>query len=431
MRPSQVSVLTPILFVLLVTLTLSPTHLQAAADQDCGTSSTKGTIEPLTLRVALYPFIPDNLTFFHNLESIFECENPGVDLRLVSTPNATYEYYTDDEADKKGFQFVDADVYEIDTILLSDFIALGKIAPIDLPFDDFAPEGIQAVTRQDEVYGVPHWLCGNFMFYRKDDVEIRNAATWKEIIEILKLRDKALLVDLKGRSTLGEWYLTALSEIVGLAEAQKQVAEGMPINSDAMNYLRDIVAGCPNGYCRSDKMHDSTGFYARAFIRGEAAVYIGYSETIHYGLREEADNCLTTSGCLGEDDIGVRSLPPFDPMKKPVGVGWVDALAIGAELTGRKKDLALRFIRLAVSDSVYLSIVEPSWPYSSRYLLPARQGVAVNKAPLYEQFFAAHLGRQTGTLPNLNRMLRTIAGAVNCDLPIDRDDIASKTSCSK
>lgn len=431
MRRSQISILTPILLALLVALTLSPTHLRAAADQDCGTGSSGGTVEPITLRVALYPFIPDNLAFFNNLEHVFECENPGVDLRLVSTPNATYEYYTDDEANKKGFQFVDADVYEIDTILLSDFIALGKIAPVQLPFDDFAPEGIQAVTRADKVYGVPHWLCGNFMFYRKDDIAIRNAATWQEIIEILRSRNKALLVDLKGRSTLGEWYLTALSEIVGLAEAQKQVAEGMSVNSDAMNYLRGILSGCPNGYCRNDKMHDSTGFYARAFIRGEAAVYIGYSETIHYGLREEVDNCLLTSGCLGEDDISVRSLPSFVPAKKPVGVGWVDALAISSELTGRKKDLALRLIRLAVSDSVYLSTLEPSWPYKSRYLLPARQRMAVNKAPLYEQFFAAHSGRQTGTLPKLNRMLRTIAGAVNCDLPIDRDDIGSKTACWK
>ncbi len=63
---------------------------------------------------------------------------------------------------KKGFQYASADVYEIDTILLAEFIALKKIAPIDLPYSDFAPEAVQAVSREGKVFGVPHWLCGIF-----------------------------------------------------------------------------------------------------------------------------------------------------------------------------------------------------------------------------------------------------------------------------
>jgi thiamine pyridinylase len=115
------------------------------------------------------------LPCFEKLESRFECDRPGVNVVLVSSANATDDYYSDDESAHKGFQYVSADVYEIDTILLTEFIALGKIAPISLPYDDFAPEAIEAVSRGGKVYGVPHWRCGNFLFYRAGDVEIANA----------------------------------------------------------------------------------------------------------------------------------------------------------------------------------------------------------------------------------------------------------------
>ncbi len=105
------------------------------------------TVEPVILRVALYPFVPDRVALFEKLESRFECDHPGVNVVLVSSPNATDDYYADDKSAHKGFQYVSADVYEIDTILLAEFIALGKIAPISLPYDDFPPEAIKAVSR--------------------------------------------------------------------------------------------------------------------------------------------------------------------------------------------------------------------------------------------------------------------------------------------
>ncbi|XUJ32284.1 hypothetical protein ACQ5SK_27000 [Bradyrhizobium japonicum] len=96
-------------------------------EQDCAAkASALPPVQPTVLRVALYPFVPDRLALFEKIEAIFECENPGVNVVLISTPNATDNYYDDDDEKKKGIQFVDADVYEIDTILLSDFVNLEK-----------------------------------------------------------------------------------------------------------------------------------------------------------------------------------------------------------------------------------------------------------------------------------------------------------------
>lgn len=402
----------------------------AGMELDCPAgAATQQPVQPITLRVALYPFVPDRLALFEKIEAIFECEHPGVNVVLISSPNATDDYYTDDGASNKGFQFVDADVYEIDTVLLSDFVNLGKIAPIDLPFDDLAPETVKAVTRNSNVYGVPHWLCGNFLFYKKSDTAVANATTWKDLVDVLGKRRETLLVDFKGRSTLGEWYLTALSANVGLDAAENQIVNKSPVDTGATSYLQQILSACAIGYCRSDALHNNTGYYARAFVDGHAGVYIGYSETIYYGLHEVVDNCLPTSGCMAEDDIAVRALPRFDA-KAETGVGWVDALAIDAKLSGDKKDLALKFIRRVVSDDSYVAMLAPEWPYASHYLLPARTSIRIPSAPLYSQFVKAHAGRGTGTVPHLNRALRDVAQKVTCALPIDRDDQATKSACN-
>jgi len=183
------------------------------------------------------------------------------------------------------------------------------------------------------------------------------------------------------------------------------------------------------GYCRSQALHYNTGFYARAFIHGQGTAYIGYSETISYGLREATDNCLTISSCLSEGDIAVRALPPFNPEKNETGVGWVDALAIDAKLSGRKRDLALDFIKRATSEAAYQSMLAPEWPYRSRYLLPARHGLNIKDAPLYSDLLRAHAGRGTGTLLHLNAKLREVADKVTCALPIDRDDADTQSAC--
>jgi thiamine pyridinylase len=418
-------------FLLFVSLFSPPVLLAADKERDCLVTAPDQPIIPITLRVALYPYTPDRLALFHKIESVFECENPGANVVLVSTRNATDKYYSDDDAKKEGFRFVDADVYEIDTILLSDFVAMGKIAPLELPFQDFVAEAIEAVTRNGQVYGAPRWLCGNFLFYRRSDIEIRDARTWQALRTILAKRNQGMFVDFKGKSTLGEWYLTALSSLVGVEAAQRQIVDDAPVNGDAVSFLQQILSTCPLGFCRSDRLHNNVGYYSRAFVRGQAAAFIGYSEAIHYGLREASDDCLSTSGCLSETDIAVRALPSMSDTRPEPGIGWVDSLAIDASLSGRKKDMALKFIQRALSDDVYLSILSPEWPYRSRYLLPARRGVQVPDAPLYLSFLAAHNGRRTGTLPGLNKRLRAVAQSFDCQLPVDRDDSDTSTACQR
>jgi thiamine pyridinylase len=377
--------------------------------------------QPITLRVALYPYVPDKYAVFALLAREFQEQNEGVTLDLIEPVK---EYYDG------GLLGLDADVYEIDTILLSDMIAAKKLAPVNVSLNGFAPEAVEAVTRDGTIYAVPHWLCGNFLFYRKGDSTIENARTWQELVDGLKKQNKPLMFDFFGRLTLGEFYITMLADRVGIQAAQDQIKASPIPNSQTVSDLNLALSACPSGYCRSNDFHNRTGFYARAFVRGEAHAYIGYSESIHYGLQDVIDACH--SDCLSQNDIAVRRLPTLG-QDSSKGIGWVDGLGISRDLADRKKDLALKFINYITSPKAYEIVLTPQFMEAPRYLLPARVGAPpdVSIAPLYPAFLAAHAGRTTGTAPELNGHLRTLAGNLNCALPIDRTDTTSRDKCQK
>lgn len=379
--------------------------------------------EAVTLRVALYPYVPDRIGLFHKIETVFEREHPGVNLELVEDSELLWYYYSG------GLQKVEADIYEIDTILLSEMVGAEKIAPMELPYPDFAAEAIEAVTRNGKKYGVPHWLCGNFLFYRKGDSEIENARTWTELQSVFRISGAAMLVDLKGSSTLGEWYLTVLAGLRGLDAAEKAVMQSSAVDPEVVSRLSGILMNCPSGFCRSEDLHERTGYYARAFISGKARAYIGYSESLSYALQYAMDNCLSTSGCLTQNEINVRKLPGFTNNNHLSGIGWVDALAIDSRLSGRKRNLAKKLIEYIVSDRAYRSILTSEWGKAPRYLIPARR-ILIEDVPLYHQLYQAHEGRKTGTTLGLNSQLRKLGKQLDCALPIDRTDIKTREECA-
>jgi len=381
-----------------------------------------------TLRVALYPAVPERRALFAVLEREFERLYPGINVELVETYDEGGKTYSlADTYYDGGLTKVKADVYEVDTILLSDM--LKRLQPITLPYTDFASSAIKAVSRDNVVYAVPHWMCGNFLYFNKTDsdlVEVVGKATnWSSLVAGLKAKQKRLMIDLYGRSTLGEWYLTAYSDLVGLEQAQKDVLASKIPDQRVVDVLSDMVSVCDAGFCRDSGLHRRAGYYARAFVRKQADVYVGYSESIYYGLRDAIDNCLPGQRCLNEDTIGIRALPAFFEPRKGSGIGWVDGLAIDVDVTGVKLAIAREFIKFAVSKAGYELALVPEGEGganatdTSRYLLPAREGLTIDKAPLYPSFLAAHGGRGTGTEPKLNDALRALGGELNSRIKLN------------
>lgn len=388
--------------------------------------------QPETLRVALYPFVPTPRELFHKLEAVFEAEHKGVNLELVERTRTgeplADSYYSG------GLAEVDADIYEIDTVLLPELVESGKLAELTLPFDAnrLVPGTAEAVRYGGKTWAIPHWVCGNFLFYRRDDSAVEGAATWEDLRAALGPAG-SLLLDLKGKSTLGEWYLTALAAADGdPARILNRLLQAPhpPLDAGAVKILKSVLALCPAGYCRSDDFHYRPGFYARMFARGQVRIYIGYSETMHYALREVAENCGPTSGCLTETQVGVRQLPLGVPQGRPVG--WVDGLAISANLSGPKRQLAEKFIELATSWRGYQLVLNPDNGQPPRYLLPAlawRVSDAGLTGRLYEAFDHAFGPRLFLTARGLYTALRDSGKRLDCELPPDRGDIKWEKAC--
>lgn len=384
-------------------------------------SAVQAAPEPVTVRVALYPYVPGPYSLFMLLAREFQKQNAGVTLELVEVDPAK-DYYGD------GLVTLSADVYEIDTILLNEM--LPRLAPLSLPLDGFTDEAKAAVTRNGQVYAVPHWLCGNFLFYRKGDSAIRDASSWSDLLRILQQRTKGIVFDLYGRLTLGEWYLTLLAERIGVEAAQTSVLHAAAPDPAVVEDMKMILAGCPTGFCRSPSLHAKTGFYARAFARGEAAAFVGYSEALHHALQEMIDNCGLGTACLSPDDVAVRRLPALAGAAAS-GIGWVDGLAISRDAAGPVRDAALKFIAFATSPDGYAAALKPIPGEAPRYLLPARVGVKVEDSPLYPDLMAAHAGRVTASMPGVNAALQILSKTLNCLLPIDRTDVTALAGCER
>lgn len=377
--------------------------------------------ESITLKVALYPYVPGRHAVFALLASEFQRANEGITLQLVE-PN---DYYDKND----GLLSLNADVYEVDSILLGEMVKANKISPISIPTEGFTPNTIEAVTRGGQIYAVPHWMCGNFLFYRKGDERIETAATWADLVKVLTERKQALMVDFVGSLTLGEWYLTLLSDRIGLDAAQQAVLKSDVPDPDVVEDLKLVLTACPTGYCRNRDYHNAPGYYARRFMRGQADVFLGYSESLHYALQESINNCGPGSGCLRPDQIAVRRLPSVSAKASNEGIGWVDGLAIAYGLEGTKREVAMKFVMFATSREGYAAVLQPIWQEAPRYLLPARTGIGQSESPLYPSLLAAHEGRKTGLALGLNDAVHALAEKLHCALPIDRTDFKSLLKC--
>lgn len=96
------------------------------------------------------------------IEKAFETRYPEVNLEISYLGDTYYEHATDGG----GILYSSADVYEMDSIFLADFIKAGKIQPLG---DGFAQESASLMplardiaTLNGKLMGMPHWVCGNF-----------------------------------------------------------------------------------------------------------------------------------------------------------------------------------------------------------------------------------------------------------------------------
>nr|WP_321985187.1 hypothetical protein [uncultured Lichenicoccus sp.] len=367
------------------------------------------------LHVSLYPYIPEPEAAALALKQGFERLHPDVIVDITFNAN-----YYDPSPAAKGVLFEDADIHEVDVVFMRDFLALHRLQPPQIAgLDPQEPLARQAATYDGVVWGVPQWMCTDFLIYRSDQTALAGNHTLAGLARALGA-EHGLLLDMSGEGQLGELYLSTL--LAGSDTAPSALlANGAPEPDAAVvARFRQILALEPAGLGRNAAYGDIESFYARQFARRTGSAFVGYSEMTHELLDETAKSCRQQDRCVTADQVRVAGFPFADGKLRPTV--WVDMFAIDAKVHGRTLTDARDFIRYAVSLPGYRRLLIPRPGDTPRYLLPATRtafddAMLQHAAPLTPQFRAIMEQGAVVAAPHLNATLHAAASRLDTALP--------------
>jgi thiamine pyridinylase len=338
------------------------------------------------LTVALYPFIPEFATAANVIKKEFEAANPRIALNILDLRS---NYYRPDEAN--SIETVDADVFELDSILLAQFIASKKIRelPADalLPKEELLNNAYFGTQVDGKRYGAAHWICHNFLFFSKSAAPAAPIRTLTDLEKFIGPGNgpNRLILDLKGNLTLGGFYLdAAFDRYSDLRRVLQAVGSMDPALQDDMIRLLKL---CPPGGCRDVVFHEDTGIYGQLFARKNSKALIGYSELLHDVI---AETQACGNACISDADLDVSDLPLDDAGSTPIT--WVDSFTVNSRCIGQCLADASTFINFMNQDSTYLQLLLPKGteslkeptptPVIPSYLLPAKEALYSNSSLL-------------------------------------------------
>jgi thiamine pyridinylase len=347
---------------------------------------------PRPLTVVLYPFIPEYSTVQAELKKGFETLHPDI---VLNFPDLTSNYYDSTKANYIGT--TKADVYELDSVFLKEFVKNGLVKQwppnVLLPEDQLVRNAAAGSKVEGIRYGAAHWLCGNFIFFNKTDAAFSNVKRLSDLEKLIGVSNRpagrGLAVDMKGKSTLGEFDLeTAFDHYGNWQQAYQHLSSIDPV----LEYdLVRLINLCDPGMCRNGDYHSNDPeIYARLFDDQKARILVGYSEGLHPALVESAQ-CKPGIQCLKDSDIDVAGFPSDDNGRHQMS--WVDSYVLDRGSDQQRTADAVAFVQYMQSDEVYKMILLHSG-VAPAYLLPA-------KASLYqdaEVIHTAHLYPQLKTL---------------------------------
>lgn len=327
----------------------------------------------ITLKVAIYPYVPDPSRFQAAVLDQWQRQEPGVKLEFTE-----WDSYSEDPPD-------DLDVFVLDSIFLSHFVDAGYLLPfgsqdIDQA-EDVIPFALQGAIRNGKVYGLPQILCTNLLFYRKGDLKLGQVNNIYELYkkigtnpseQIPPPKNKGLLINMAGGTTKASMYLEALIDVTGQYTEYDILPPLDPLNDKVIRGLRlliDMAGEKPSQYAPEDG--DS---YVRAswFAQGSGRAFIGYSESM-MRMGEYADQVQfkTISSSAGQD------IPLF----------YSDVVSVNSKTA--YPELAQKLANvMASADTVEQALRPQADGQYPQYLLPARHQVyeaLMQDYPIYSE----------------------------------------------
>ena len=362
------------------------------------------TAPPTTLRVALFPYIPDAAgdrfaALRQRMKAEFEAENPGVQLAMDPIDVNSTVFYDLQKLERLLSAGPDGgvDVVETDTLFLGELIADDKIERWDaLPrSNDWHPAAVAAVTVNGECYGVPHWLCSFFIYSHIPEMTaVRTSDDFVRLLDTRGVCKTHLAGNFVGSFTLPAIYLDAYVETHGRASAATGLAR--PVDGRIAEKMKAVVKEgehdgknpCIDGTLKDDKDIDAV---VPDFALGKYDSFFGYSERLQHIL---ADN---------------PKAQPWTIIAAPLGAGgapllYVDALVIRKGLTPEQAKAAKSFAeylnRPTTQEWVLLS--RDGNNAMPRYLLPATKSAFEAPGVRSDRYFGVFEAQiaNGGAMPN-------------------------------
>lgn len=344
---------------------------QRPADEQLAKAASSA--EPL--KVLLYPYLPkcEGHEGFdlaaRRLEREFEARTGHVAAVEIADPDwALYD-------SKKVAGLLDRGVYdviEIDTELLGEVVLTGAVRPwARVPAEaDWHPAARQAVQLAGApgIYGIPHYLCGYFIYSRSPEVvKASTSAALGQALDALGTPRINLVGDGMGGWTLSSLYLDAWAELHPDQPASAGLSR--PLDEAAARSVTALISLCKHEG-RWPCTEEAAGYHlsdlpAQIFGRGEADALWGYSERLHHVIRAAREAGVST------DDIYVAPAPLHSRQRM---MTFTDALLLREGCAGECAARAEAFAEYLLSPATLewlLMADECPEDAPPRYLLPA------------------------------------------------------------
>ena len=304
-------------------------------------------VEALTY--AVYPYLPDPVYYQEIIERRWAVVEP--EIALI---RAEWDCYT-------GGAPEGIDVIMYDAVTQDALIDAGWIRPVD-PGDiwdsgDIFPFALSGLTVDGELYGVPVFLCGNFLIYDRSSEALAAAERLPDLDGLSGI----LVVNSENPVNRPQYIIEAVADALGAANPTVDVgAEAMLARLDRLAVKAHV--------------RDDDAQVALAYDAGSGQGYIGFSESIRLLERRAADTAIKS--------ISFSDRPDTPRL-------YVDAAAVAAHVEGARYEKCMELINVMAGADVLTELSAQGG--APQYLLLARQSAyprLSERFPLYAQLLA-------------------------------------------
>ena len=321
---------------------------------------TGNTPEPVTMNVSLYKVVPDYDSFKKTIADRWKEKHPEVELNFEN-----WDCYSGEVPEG-------LDVFVFDTISLDSFAERGFLLALSekdiQDYNDLIPSFVEGCRVNGTLCVIPQFLCTDLLYTRKKDADLKTVQNIDDLYSVLG--DSGLLLEKYSFTSKIGLYLQALiDEKQSYMDQYPPIKEGelSPIATDSLEKMRKMHLTDSEG----DLEDESRFYYARKFAEGMGRAYIGYSEAMNE-MGESAS------------DMDFRLFSMTD--SKNIPVFYVDAAAINAKISSKKRALALDLLNIITgTDALARAQTNGGSP---QYLLSARYSIydaMASDYPLYEE----------------------------------------------